>query len=232
MPSPHSPEAGAEHGPTTGPTLVFGGSFDPPHLAHVRLAREAAAAEQIEHVLFVPARVSPHKLDDPPTDATHRLAMLRLALDGHDWASVSTIELERPGPSYTVVTLETLRADDPDRPLRLLMGMDQALGFRGWRAWERILELARPLVLVRPPWSVGGARAALSEVHGLESGWASCVASIATMDVSASAIRRRLERGAPTEGLLDPAVAAYIRTHGLYRPARTADGASPRPPGA
>jgi len=115
---------------TSGPILLFGGTFDPPTRAHTTLAPQAAALVGASRLLYVPAAISPHKLEQTPTEAEHRLAMLKLALMDTDDVEIRTLELDRAGPSYTIDTVETMRSEfGPDTPLRLLIGDDQAESF-------------------------------------------------------------------------------------------------------
>ena len=136
--------------------LLFGGTFDPPHRAHVDMPFEVARRIGCTDVVYVPANVNPLKVDTPPTSPKHRLEMLRRALAGKSGAKISRCELERPGPSYMVDTLEILRKElrgkDGTLPrIRLMMGSDQALQFTKWHEWKRILDYATPVVVLRPP---------------------------------------------------------------------------------
>ena len=151
--------------------LIFGGSFDPPHVAHTLLPRWVAHQLGLDAVAFIPAGRAPHKLDREQTDSLHRLAMLRLALTDETDASaglpeavVLTDEIDRgPGePSYTVETLARLRDRlDPGTTLRLLFGGDQLHIFDQWREPERVVALAEPVVMVRPPDTTASLLAAL-----------------------------------------------------------------------
>jgi nicotinate-nucleotide adenylyltransferase len=209
------------HGPRR--ILVFGGTFDPPHRAHIELPRAAARRLNCDRILYVPARANPLKQDvPPPTAAEHRLAMLDLALADVPEAQVSTIELDRPPPSYTVDTLEELRrihAEPCD--FRLLIGADQALAFHAWKDWRRILELAVPAVMLRPPWDAAAfARELATRFDAAEADqWLRWVVPTPAMDVSATEVRRRLAANEDTAPLLAPAVAAYIRKNHLYQTA-------------
>jgi nicotinate-nucleotide adenylyltransferase len=197
---------------------VYGGTFDPPHRAHATLPPLAADRLGCERVLYVPASSNPLK-PDAPTSAAHRLAMLRLALRDVPRAEICTLELEREGPSYTVDTLETLRETlAADVGMRLLVGADAALSFPRWRRPERILELAEPAVMLRPPWDETAFRTRLADELAPDeaAAWAARIVPLPTIDVSAEDIRARLQRGEPVGDALDPAVAAYVDEHGLY----------------
>lgn len=184
---------------------VFGGAFDPIHVGHVAAIRELGARGLCDRILVVPAGRSPGK---PPASASavHRLAMVRLALDAVPAVEIREDELRRPGPSYTVDTLEALARERPDAALLLVAGADAWAGFKGWRRPERILELARPVVLAR-----GGETpdpAALP--HG------ALVVSDFDVPAASSEVRVRLSDGRPADDLVPPPVLAYIRAHGLY----------------
>src|SRR5262245_2562362 len=146
--------------------LIFGGTFDPPHLAHVTLPPLVARRLDCRRIVYVPAAVNPLKTQRPLTPAAHRLAMLRLAVAAVPDAEISTIELDRPPPSYTVDTLAAMRQRfGPDAVFCLLIGSDQALAFHKWRQWQRILELAVPAVMVRAPMDQEQFHAQLMEVY-------------------------------------------------------------------
>jgi nicotinate-nucleotide adenylyltransferase len=204
---------------TVRPILIFGGTFDPPHRGHLELPRLAMQAIDAVAVIYVPAARSPLK-NSPPTPARHRLAMLRLALEGQAWASICTLELDRAeagAPSYTVDTLRELRQTLGDNaPLRLLMGADQVREFHRWNASRKIVELAEPLVMLRPPQTRRSLLAALRS-EGDRQQWSARLLDLPQVDISASDIRRRLAHGQPITDLVPPAVAAYIAAHHLYR---------------
>lgn len=198
--------------------LLFGGTFDPPHIAHVRLPAMAAARLACDSIVYIPARINPLKADTPPTAAAHRLEMLRLALAEAPDAAISTIELDREGPSYTIDTVRAMAK--PGTQLFLLLGADQALEFHRWKQWQAILELATPAVLLRPPWTRGSFADKLAAAYGSDEAalWLSRTldCDMPLIDVSASEIRRRLREGRSIDGLVPPPVAAYIRAHRLY----------------
>lgn len=203
---------------------MYGGTFDPPHLAHVKLPPLVADRLSCDRLLYVPARMNPLKNGEPTTDAAHRVAMLAIALAEDPDSEISTIELDRAGtgPSYTIDTLRQLRdADGPQAELVLLIGADQALDFHRWKDWQQILEMAEPAVLLRPPWD--GDRFA-RELHQRfdddeAAQWMARVVHVPMIDVNATDIRRRLAEGASVEGMIDPAVLQYIEAHKLYKSA-------------
>ncbi|MCH2161645.1 MAG: nicotinate (nicotinamide) nucleotide adenylyltransferase [Phycisphaerales bacterium] len=209
---------------STPQVLIFGGSFDPPYLAHVNMPFEVAFRLGCNRVIFVPARINPLKTDTPPSDSHHRLEMLRQALADGPPATISRCEVEREGPSYMVDTLTDLRSElrTPDGrapKLRLLLGSDQVLTFDRWHEWRRILDLATPAVVLRPPLN----RIQFSrQVSGcfdaaLARQWTSWVVDLPQSEANSSDIRDRIARGEDTSDTLDPQVRAYADAHGLYR---------------
>lgn len=187
------------------PVGLFGGSFDPVHLGHLIAARVAFERLGLAEVRFVPAGAQPHKESGHAASATHRLAMLRLAVAGEAGFAIETAELDRPGPSYTVDTLRALRAREPGRSFILLLGADAARGLPGWHEAGAIAGLARVVVLTRPG-SAPPAGIAPSDV-----------VTVPAVDISASEIRRRGADGRPLRFWVPDAVADYVATHGLYR---------------
>lgn len=202
--------------------LVYGGTFDPPHLAHVKLPPLVADRLSCDRLLYVPARQNPLKNGEPTTDAAHRVAMLAIALADDPDAEISTIELDRAGsgPSYTIDTLRQLRDSlGPQTEIVFLIGADQALDFHRWKDWQQILELAEPAVLLRPPWD--GERFA-RELHQRfdddeAAQWMSRVVHVPMIDVNATELRRRIRNDEPVDDMINPAVAQYIKRHGLYK---------------
>lgn len=200
--------------------ILFGGSFDPPHVGHVALPVAARASVGSKWLAYIPAARAPHKLDKVQTDPTHRLAMLRLAVDGVPDAVVLTDELDRANdgvPSYTVDTLERLCEKLPnDVAMRLLIGADQVRIFDQWREPDRIIELAEPLVMVRPPDTRASLLASLPDDKTRET-WEGRLVDVPAMDISSTDIRERVARGESITGMVHPEVEKYIAEHGLYR---------------
>lgn len=203
--------------------IVFGGSFDPPHNAHVRLPSTAMRAVGGDVVLYVPCGVGPLKVPGSQTQAHHRLAMLRLALDATADTAIWTGELQRASaanpnqPTFTVDTLQALGKHlAPGATLRLLVGGDQLKQFDRWRQPQRVVELAEPLVMVRPPDTPQTLLASLPPGYDL-SQWAHRLVGVPRIDVSSTQIRRLVSLNQSITGLVPPAVEAYIRDHRLYR---------------
>ncbi|HEV8586409.1 MAG TPA: nicotinate-nucleotide adenylyltransferase [Methylomirabilota bacterium] len=209
-------------------TAVFGGSFNPIHYGHLLLADDLLEILGLDRVLFVPAKHPPHK--DPARLAApeHRLAMVRLATAGHRGFEVSDMELARPGPSYTVDTLAALAK--PGETLFLVVGSETFLDLLAWKDARRVARLARLVIVPRvgSPFDTGSeaAQKVLREI-GVEGGFTTVdgdrvpttgviVSRAASMPISASELRRRVREGKSLAFRLPPAVADYIRAHGLY----------------
>jgi nicotinate-nucleotide adenylyltransferase len=134
---------------------VFGGTFDPVHNGHLDPVAAVAAAIPLEHVTFVPTNRSPWKEEETPARPEHRVAMLALALAGRADFSLSLVEIERGGPSYTVETLRAIARARPADELYFLLGTDALAGFERWREPLEILRLARLAAFVRRPYEPG-----------------------------------------------------------------------------
>ena len=199
--------------------LVFGGSFDPPHQAHVMLPLEVATMIGAQEVLFMPAKVNPQKADRPPTAVEHRLAMLERALQEHPRAHISRLEIDHPGPSYSVDTLHRL-IEDPaysQATLRLLIGADQAVNFTTWKEWQTIERIAEPLVMPRPPHSRASLEEAYKNVFEEEwPRWMDRTLDLPTREDRSTDIRSMLKRGDSLAAVLAPAVERYVHEHRLY----------------
>jgi len=200
--------------------LVYGGTFDPPHHAHIRLPLLAKEKVGADLVAYVPAGKSPFKQDEHITSPGHRLKMTQLAVQDVPDTVVLTDEVERGTngqPTYTVDTLEALRMHmDPDATMRLLIGGDQLVQFHKWRDYQRIVELAEPLVMVRPPESREELLDALPAGFDRDI-WSKRFIDLPEIDISSTQIRRRISRGEAIDDLVPQAVAQYIADHNLYR---------------
>jgi nicotinate-nucleotide adenylyltransferase len=187
--------------------------FNPPHVGHIELARAALRELELDRVLLVPASIPPHKpvIWDP--GAEHRAQMCRLASEHDPQIQVCTLELERPGPSYTVDTLRGIHANHPDVELTLILGADMAATLGRWREPGAILGLANVAVAERPGTSREQVLAALTPLGS--SGRVDFLA-MEPSDLSSSRVRRTLTAGRPIASAVGPDVAAYIDEHELY----------------
>jgi nicotinate-nucleotide adenylyltransferase len=192
---------------------VFGGTFNPPHLGHLVCAQEAYVQLGLDLVVLIPVSIPPHKpLEDDP-GPQHRLDLCRLAVADDERFAVSDLETLRPGPSYTVDTLQELHANEPDHELFLILGGDVAAGLPRWRAPESVVALATPAVANRRGTPRARAIEALSELPG---GASARFFSMPSIGVSSTMIRRRVKAGQPIRYLVPDAVAAYIEAKGMY----------------
>jgi nicotinate-nucleotide adenylyltransferase len=191
---------------------VFGGTFDPVHNGHVKPVAVAAERFRLDRVIWVPARLSPHK-GSPPTDARHRVAMVALAIEGRpDW-SLSFDELDREPPSYTVDTLRALSARFLKDELWLLMGTEALAAFARWKEPEEIVRLARIAAFHREPFV--GDRLRVPDIADLRNRLE--VFDGGSFKISATDLRNDLGRGGTAAGRVPEPVAEYITKHRLYR---------------
>ncbi|MBK5231063.1 MAG: nicotinate (nicotinamide) nucleotide adenylyltransferase [Thermoleophilia bacterium] len=194
---------------------LLGGTFNPPHHGHLICAEEARIQLDLDEVLLIPAGDPPHRDLDPEQDADPRqqLQMCRLAVAGQTALGVSSVEIDRPGPSFTVDTLEQLAKDEPDNELVLIIGADQAASFGNWREPERIAELARIAVAARVDYDIDDALAEVERATGLKP----VSFDMPRIDISSSLIRDRVHRGRVISHVVPPRVAEYVAEQGLYR---------------
>ena len=194
---------------------VFGGTFDPIHHGHLAIAEEAREALGLERVVFVPAAASPFKTDREATDAVHRLAMVEAAIEGNPAFSCSRLELDRPGPSYTVDTLAALGAQGigPDA-LWFILSSEALAGLHRWREPGRILDLARLAVVPRAGHDTLGTDWAGEAFPDREDRFAFLSGPL--LPISGSVVRRRAAAGRSVRYLVPDAVARYIKMYGLY----------------
>ena len=197
---------------------IFGGSFDPVHNAHVALARLALDELQLDELRWVPAGQAWQKAR-PLTAAVHREAMLRLAIAGEPRLSVSGIELERAGASFTLDTVREMQAEvqktQPGAQWFLVIGQDQYAGFHTWQGWQELLE--RVTLAVAQRSAPGGNAATPWAVDAQVQRAAHAAVTLPMMDVSSTDIRQRVASGQRIDDLVPPAVARYIDQHNLYR---------------
>lgn len=212
------------------PLGLLGGTFDPIHFAHLRLAQEARDALGLPALRLIPAGQPPHRAQ-PGCTATDRLAMVRLAVQGLAGFEVDPAEVEAAQPSYTVTTLQRLRSElGAHRPLVLLMGADAFRGLTSWYQWQDLFSHAHIGVATRPgyvldadslpPVLAAHWQARRADAAALAQQPAGRIASfgMTALDISATAIRNQLQQGASPRFLLPDAVLDYIQTHHLYRP--------------
>ncbi len=207
------------------PLGVFGGTFDPIHFGHLRTAFEVLHAARLREVRFVPAGDPPHR-EPPRVDAAERLDLVRAAIADQPGFVVDDREVRRAGRSYSVLTLGELRAELPDVPLCLIVGMDAFLGLPTWHRWTELLELAHLIVAPRPGWiapddgvlgNLLAERRALdpSELHASLAGRI-LVQPVTQLEISSTELRELLAAGRDPRYLVPDAVCERIRRTACY----------------
>jgi nicotinate-nucleotide adenylyltransferase len=192
---------------------ILGGTFNPPHLGHLVCGQEAYRELQLDCVMLIPARIPPHKPVEHEPGPEHRLRLCELATEGDDRFTVSRLELERDGPSYTVDTLEKLSSQAPNNELFLIVGGDIAAGLPKWHRPERVLELATLAIAKRRGTTRGSVEQGLA---GLRGGDRAQFFRMPRIGLSSTMIRRRVAAGQPIRYLVPDRVVDYIERHELY----------------
>ncbi len=206
---------------------VFGGTFDPIHYGHLRPAKEALVTLGLEQVRFVPAARPPHRRP-PVASAEQRLRMVELAVADEPGFVVDDRELRRPGPSYTVDTLMSMREEFGERTLCLLLGTDAFVQLETWHCWQQLPQLAHLVVMPRPGWPIPDSDSGLpawargtlvqqvAELARATSGFLFFL-RVTPQDISATRIREVIADGDTVADWLPPAEFDYICQHGIYR---------------
>lgn len=208
------------------PVGVFGGTFDPVHYGHLRTALELVEQLQLQQLRLMPCAVPPHR-ESPACAASHRAAMVELAVAGEPRLACDTRELERQGVSYTIDSLVELRRElGEGYSLCLVMGCDAVLGITAWHRWQELLDWAHVVVIARPGWQlpVTGPVADWLRQHRLvdrhplraRPNGGTLIEELRPLAISSTEIRRLLAAGRSPRYLLPQAVLDYIQTHNLY----------------
>ncbi len=216
---------------SSSPIGVLGGTFDPIHFAHLRLAEELADGIGLSKVRFIPTGAPPHR-GAPRVSGAHRIEMVRLAIAGNPRFEADDREVRRPGVCYTFDTLNELRAELGERPLCLLMGSDAFSALTTWHRWEELFDLAHIVIAHRPGFSLrqlqsslpGPLRkiylqrlAASTGILRRDSSGAIYASEITALDIAATQIRGLLAGSASARYLVPDAVLDYIETNRLYK---------------
>jgi len=216
-------EAPNVHAAPDRPIVIFGGSFDPPHRRHVEIAQGADAILKAKQLLVIPARQNPQRADGPKASAADRMAMCTLAFDGLADTVVLPIEMDRDGASFTIDTVRQVQRMQVEGgvmkgPLRLVVGSDQALNFSTWKDWRDLVDLATPVVILRPPHTRAEWPAILAQHmdEAWAAKWLSWTLPIEPVDSSSTEVRKRVAEGTDLGDLVLPAVGNYIASRGLY----------------
>lgn len=200
--------------------LVFGGTFDPVHVGHLIVSRAAMEQVGADRVVLMPSATPPHKAG-PVASATDRLAMLREAVGDDEVFEISTMELDRGGPSYTYLTLRELRASlGSSCPVSWLIGLDMLRELDAWRNAEEVVESCRIVTAVRSPLpdDLDCLMARLAGMFGSQRARSlrEDLLSTPTIDISSTEIRNRSQRGRSIRYFVPDRVAHYIERNGLY----------------
>ncbi len=195
---------------------IYGGTFDPPHHGHLILAETAADSLNLARVLFVPAANPPHKAARTiRADAKHRTAMVALAIAGNDHFALSRVDVDRPGPHYSVDMLIRLREEIPEADFVFLIGTDSLRDLPRWSRPAELIELVTLGVMRRPGVEPPDLAALERHLPGLSARVEWVDAPL--IDIAASDLARRLANGQSVRYQLPDVVLAYIKQHGLYR---------------
>ena len=216
---------------------LFGGTFNPVHLGHLRAALEVRQGFELDEIYLIPAALPPHKVPVELASAADRLEMLRLAIGADTGLKVSDVELNRSGPSFTIDTVHHFRQTLPaEIRLHLILGLDAFLEFDTWKSFNELLAQIPFIVINRPgegsaaggvPWKIMDDYifSKVSSEYTFSFSRSAYLASkrqpiyvleIAALDISSTMIRRRIGEGRPIDNLVPQKVADYIRTKGLY----------------
>jgi nicotinate-nucleotide adenylyltransferase len=197
---------------------ILGGVFNPPHVGHLVCAQEALVQLELEKVVFVPVGQAPHRELEGDPGAERRLEMVELAVGDDARFAVSRAELDRAGPSYTADTLRDLREKSPDDEIFLILGGDQAAALPDWHEPETVLSLATVAVVERSNWSRNAIGIKVGRLRGAER---IRYLDMPIIQISSTAIRRRVGDGRPIRYLVPDKVASYIGAKGLYGATKT-----------
>jgi len=211
---------------------IFGGTFNPIHLGHLRAAEEIREKYDLERVIFIAAAVPPHKEVEGGIQGEHRMEMVRLAISGNPHFSVSDIELKRPGKSYSIATIQFFRQKyGADSEMFFILGMDAFLEIGTWKSFQELFSLCHFIVMTRPgfdkPFSdtmlppeiadafvydEGGGRF----IH--RNGYSIYLQGVTFLDISSTKIREEVSKGRSIRYFLPTEVERYIKRHHFYRP--------------
>ena len=187
---------------------IFGGTFNPPHMAHLVAAESVRDHLKLDKVLFVPAALPPHKIKEKIISAEHRLQMVKLAISDNPLFELCDMELHRTGPSYTIDTILELKRKFPEDNFYLIMGIDLLIDFDKWKKPDKILEKCRVVAMNRPGFDLAMVdKELLLRVE---------LVNIPSVDVSSTSIRRRVKSGRSIKYLVSPAVEYYIYSNSIY----------------
>lgn len=199
---------------------ILGGTFDPVHLGHLIVAEQARVRLDLDRVIFIPAGQPWLRAEQPAADGPDRLRMVELAVKSNPAFEASSQEIDRPGPTYTVDTLEVLKEElsrepDADTVLHYIIGMDALEQFHRWKDPERVVELCHLVIVNRP----GHQGVDVNDVVGRypEAGTRLTLLNVPRIEISSTEIRKRVSEGISIRYLAPDSVEEYIREQGLYQ---------------
>jgi len=194
---------------------VFGGTFDPVHKGHLAMVEEVRNRLNLAEVLFIPAGQPWLKISRPISVAQHRVQMVRLAIAGKPYCKLSTIEIERPGPTYTIDTIVQLQTKlGAEAELYFILGWDSFYELPQWKESSRLVKMCHLVAVPRTGYPSPELNSLEAAVPGLKG--SAVILNLPEIDISASEIRNRVARGLPIDHLVPEPVDKYIREHGLY----------------
>jgi nicotinate-nucleotide adenylyltransferase len=209
---------------------LFGGTFNPIHWGHLRGVEEVREAFGLQEVVFIPAAIPPHKVTEEVIEARHRLEMVKLAIMTNPSFSISSVELERPGESYSTDTLQYFQGREDNISLFFILGRDAFVEIETWKDFQRLFSLSNFIVMTRPGFGKTPLRSQLPEglasvfrydqevkawIH--TSGHTLHFKEIRFLDISSTKVRELIERGESVKYLIPAEVEAYVKQHRLYR---------------
>jgi len=207
---------------------LFGGTFNPIHLGHLRGAEEIWESFQLEEVIFIPSSIPPHKVTERVIEAKHRLEMVRLATSKNRHFSTSDVELSRPGKSYSVDTIRFFRERSQEAPF-FILGSDAFVEIETWKEFQNLFSLCDLIVMTRPGSQKNSSSSTLPggltpsfRYDSGEKAWIHLSGhrlyfkEISFLDISSTKVRELIEKGRSVRYLIPAEVEAYIREHGLY----------------
>jgi nicotinate-nucleotide adenylyltransferase len=211
---------------------IFGGTFNPIHIGHLRAAEEIRERFDLKRIVFIAAATPPHKAVEGGVSGERRTEMVRLAISGNTRFSVSDIELKRPGKSYSIGTIQFFRKRyGADLDLFFILGMDAFLEIGTWKSFQELFSLCHFIVMTRPgfdkPFSASILPPEIADdftyddgekrfIH--EDGYSVYLREVTFLDISSTKIREEVSKGRSIRYLLPPEVERYIRRRHLYRP--------------
>ncbi len=187
---------------------IFGGTFNPPHMAHLLAAEGVRDHLKLDKILFVPASIPPHKTREGVIPARHRLEMVRLAIEGNPAFELSDIELRRKGTSYTIDTILELKQEHPDAKVHFILGIDLLIDFDKWKEPDRILAECDLVAMNRPGFDLAVVdKELLARIQ---------LVNVPSVDISSTNIRRRVKSGRSIRYLVPASVEGYIVRNSIY----------------